>query len=299
MAESNTRTHKIGLALIVALLMTVSGMMPNAYAASPVSLGKSGNYTLLAQATIVTTGATAITGNVGLSPANSSALVGFSLSLDPSGSFANSPLVTGKVEANNYGDVTQATLLAAISEMRNAFTLAEGRTSTVSEGTTALNGQDLPAGVYKWTGNVAMTGSITLTGNSSDVWIFQMPGTMTVSNGVAVKLSGGATYNNVFWQVLGITTVGKAVNFQGIVLDASDIFMQTGATLTGRLLSEMGISLEANTIAAPAVATSTTTSSSVPEFPSAAVALIAVVALAAVGFFSKKTLSSPPRARAR
>ena len=156
----------------------------------------------MAEATIVTTGSTSITGNVGLSPSNSSALAGFGQLLDSSGSFATSHLVTGKIYANNYGDVTQATLLTAISEMRNAFSSAEGRATTFSEGATSLNGQTLPAGVYTWKGNAVMNGSITLSGNSSDVWIFQIPGTFTVSNGVSVSLSGGATYNNVFWQVL-------------------------------------------------------------------------------------------------
>jgi len=292
------RTKNAGLALILALLMAVSGMLPNAYATSAPSLGKAGNYVVLAEATIVTTGSTSITGNVGLSPSNSSALAGFGQLLDSSGSFATSHLVTGKIYANNYGDVTQATLLTAISEMRNAFSSAEGRATTFSEGATSLNGQTLPAGVYTWKGNAVMNGSITLSGNSSDVWIFQIPGTFTVSNGVSVSLSGGATYNNVFWQVLGITTIGKTVGFQGIVLDASDIFMQTAAALTGRLYSEMGVSLQSNSIVAPAVGSTTSTSSSVPEFPSAAVAVIALVALAAVGFLSKRGLATPlPKAR--
>jgi len=275
-----------------------SGMLPSAHATTAVSLGKAGSYVILAQAIIVTTGTSSITGNVGLSPGNASSLVGFGLTLDPSGTFATSPMVTGKVYANNYASPTQATLLSAISEMRLAFTSAEGRATTVSEGTTNLNGQTLAAGVYTWKGNAAMTGGITLSGSSSDVWVFQVPGTFTVSNGVNVKLSGGATYNNVFWQVLGATTIGKTVNFQGIILDASDFFMQTGSTLTGRVMTEMGVSLQSNSIAAPAVGTSTSTSSSVPEFPSAAVAAIALMALAAVGVLSKRVpKSSLPRSQ--
>lgn len=269
-----------------------SGMLPYAHATTAVSLGKAGNYVILAQAIIVTTGTSSITGNVGLSPGNASSLVGFGLKLDSSGTFATSPIVTGKVYANNYASPTEATLLAAISEMRLAFTSAQGRSTTVSEGTTNLNGQTLSAGVYTWKGDAAMTGDITLSGSSSDVWVFQVPGTLTVSNGVTVKLSGGATYNNVFWQVLGATTIGKTVNFQGIILDASDFFMQTGSALTGRVMTEMGVSLQSNTIGAPAVSTTTSTSSSVPEFPNAAVAVTAVVALAAVGIFSKRSGAS-------
>jgi len=259
-----------------------------------VNLGKAGSYVVLAQQTVVTTGNTSITGNVGLSPANASSFAGFGQVLDSSGEFATSAHVTGKMYANNYGNVTQATLLTAISEMRSAFTSAEGRATTVSEGTTSLDGQTLAAGVYTWKGNLAMTGGITLSGNSSDVWVFQVQGALTVSNGVTVKLGGGATYNNVFWQVLGPTTIGRTVNFQGILLDASGISMQTGASLTGRALSEMGVTLQSNTIAAPAVGASTSTSSSVPEFPNAAVAVIALVSLAAVGVLSKRTREPSP-----
>ncbi|MGD0318817.1 MAG: ice-binding family protein, partial [Nitrososphaerales archaeon] len=64
-------------------------------------------------------------------------------------------------------------------------------------------------------------------------------------------LSGGATYNNVFWVVGGQTTIGTTASFKGIILDYTSIAMQTGATLTGRALAQAAVTLDANTITAP------------------------------------------------
>lgn len=272
---------------MAALLIMVPGVLPYAYAASAVNLSTASNYVVLAETTVTTTGTTSITGNVGLSPAAASFFTGFGQTLDASGQFSTSALVTGKLYAANYAVPTPAMLTTAVGDMQAAYTDAAGQASTASEGTTSLNGQTLSAGVYAWTSNLAMTGGITLSGSSSDVFIFQIPGTLTVSSGVTVNLSGGASASNVFWVVGGQTTLGTTAHFQGIILDKTGITMQTGASLTGRALAQTAVTLQGNTIAAPAASTST--SSTVPEFPTAALALIAMTALSVVGILSKRT----------
>ena len=286
------KTHKIGLVLIAALLIMVPGALPYTYATSAVNLNTAGNYVILAETTVTTTGTPSIAGNIGLSPAAASSFTGFGQTLDASGQFSTSALVTGKLYAANYAVPTPAALTTAVGDMQAAYTDASGRAATASEGTTSLNGQTLSAGVYSWTSNLAITGGITLSGSSSDVFIFQIPGTLTVSSGVAVTLSGGASASNIIWVVGGATTLGTTANFQGIILDKTGIAMQTGATLTGRALAQTAVTLQGNTITAPAASTSTSstsTSSTVPEFPAAALALIAMTALAVVGILSKRT----------
>jgi hypothetical protein len=281
------RTYKIGLALMMAILITAAGALPYTYATSAVNLGTAGNYVILAETAVTTTGTTSIAGNIGLSPAAASFFTGFGQTLDASGQFSTSALVTGKLYAANYAVPTPAALTTAVSDMQTAYTDAAGRATTVSEGTTSLNGQTITAGVYTWTSNLAITGGFTISGSSSDVIVMQIPGTLTVSSGAVVTLSGGASASNIIWVVGGATTLGTTANFQGIILDKTSIAMQTGATLTGRALAQTAVTLQGNTIAPPPASTST--SSTVPEFPAAALALIAMTALAVVGILSKRT----------
>jgi hypothetical protein len=238
-------------------------LLPAAYAKSPpagpaaVNLGTAGNFVILSQAGISTTGTTSIKGDIGVSPIAATGITGFSLVLSQSGTFATSSLVTGKVYAADYAAPTPATLTTAVSDMQTAYTNAQGRTPGVGAflnvGAGTLSGLTLAPGVYTWTSNVAITGSITLSGSSKAVWIFQIPApyTLTVSNGITVTLSGGATPDNVFWAVGGATTIGTTVQFQGIILAATNIAMQTGATLTGRALAQTAVTLDSNAVTAP------------------------------------------------
>ncbi len=234
-------------------------------ATSAVNLGAAGNYVILAETAVTTTGTTHITGDIGLSPAAASSFTGFGQAMDPSGVFSTSSLVTGHLYAADYAAPTPANLGTAITNMGTAYTTANGKAMTVSEGTTTLCGQTLAPGVYTWTSDLPITCGITLSGGSSGVWIFQVPGTLTVSSGVIVTLSGGATYNNVIWVVGGQTTLGTTVEFQGIILDYTSIAMQTGATLTGRALAQAAVTLESNTITAPPVGGVTASPSTVDQ----------------------------------
>jgi hypothetical protein len=68
-----------------------------------------------------------LAGNVGLSPAASTFLTGFSLVLDASGTFSTSTQVTGKVYAASYTSPTPSMLTTAVSDMQTAYTDASGR----------------------------------------------------------------------------------------------------------------------------------------------------------------------------
>jgi hypothetical protein len=238
---------RIGLSLMIALLVMAAGG-PYAYAAiAPVPLGGAGNYVILAGTALTTTGPTHITGDIAISAGVASAITGFALVLDGSGTFSTSSLVTGKVYASDYVAPTPATLTTAVTNMGTAYTNGATRTCGVTEGTIALNGQTLTTGVYCWTTNLVISGSITLSGGPGDVWIFQVPGTMDMMAG-SVVLSGGALPSNVFWVVGGQTTIHPGVNFQGVILDHTSIAMQYGATIVGRLLAAAAVTLIGNAI---------------------------------------------------
>src|SRR5450759_4133734 len=62
-----------------------------------VDLKTAGDFVILAKTAVSTTGITAITGDIGVSPIDATAITGFALTMDVSNTFSISALVTGKV----------------------------------------------------------------------------------------------------------------------------------------------------------------------------------------------------------
>lgn len=110
-----------------------------------VSLGEAGTFAILAKAGVsvvppslisehcfdifslrVLT-VSALDGNVGLSPAASTFLTGFSITVDSTGTFGNSTQVSGQLFAADYAAPTPAQLTTAVGDMQTAFTDASGR----------------------------------------------------------------------------------------------------------------------------------------------------------------------------
>ena len=225
----------------------------------PVGLGTAGNFVILAKTGISTTGTTAITGNIGISPAAATFITGFSLIVDATNTFSTSSLVTGKVYASNYTTPTPANLTTAIGDMETAYTDAAGRTPTPSGtflnvGAGEIGGQTLVPGLYKWTTGVTISTDVTLSGNANDVWIFQIAGNLSEANGVKVMI-GSAQAKNIFWQVAGQVTIGTTADFKGVILCQTLIALNSGATLEGRALAQTAVTLDANAITDPGVAT--------------------------------------------
>ena len=216
-------------------------------------LGTAGNFVILAKAGISTVPKSAVTGNIGVSPAASTYITGFSLKLDGSNTFSTSKQVTGKVYAADYAVPTPAELTTAISDMEIAFADAASRTPDVIElGAGDIGGMTLPAGVYKWGTSLLIPTDVTLEGGAEDVWVFQVAQKLTVANAVDVSLVGGALPKNVFWQVEGAVTMGTTVHFAGTVLGQTSIALKTGASVDGRLLAQTAVTMGANTVTEPA-----------------------------------------------
>lgn len=239
----------ISFFLISSLLMAQSSP-------SPVNLGSADAFVVLAKTGITATGATDVTGNLGISPASATAITGFDLILDPSGTYSTSSLVTGKIYAADYTDPTPAELTTAVSDMETAYTDAAGRTlpdyTELHSGD--LTGQTLTRGVYKWgTGVMVSAGGVTISGTADDVWIFQIAQDLVLSNGANVYLSGGAKASNIFWQVAGQTTLGTTSVMHGIILCQTQIVMSTGASFNGRAFAQTAVTLDANSVTNPVI----------------------------------------------
>jgi hypothetical protein len=216
-----------------------------------VNLGSSGNYVILAKSAISTTGVTAVTGNLGLSPAAASYITGFSLSAPPT-TFSTSPEVTGQVFAADYDPTTPTILTTAVGDMMIAYTDAAGRPADYTElGTGNIGGMTLPPAVYKWSTGVLIPTDVTLSGGPNDVWIFEIAQDVLMSSGTKITLSGGAQAKNVFWQIFGILDIGTTAHFEGIALVQTAITLKTGASSNGRLLAQTAVTLDANAVAQP------------------------------------------------
>jgi hypothetical protein len=219
----------------------------------PVELGTAGKYVVLAKSGISTVPTSAITGNLGMSPAAATYVTGFSLTMDATKAFSTTTQVTGKVYAADYASPTGANLTTAVGDMEHAFTDAAGRAPDVTElGAGNIGGMTLAPGVYKWGTGVLIPSDVTLKGDGTAVWIFQIAQTLTVSSAVHVVLSGGALPKNVFWQVSGKVELGTTAQFEGVILSKTSITLRTGASIGGRLLSQTAVNIDSSTLTQPA-----------------------------------------------
>ena len=192
------------------------------------------NLAVLAGASITNTGATNITGDMGLSPGTS--IGGF-----PPG------ILNGTLHIND------AIAVQAKLDLVAAYNDAAGRTATdkvIVSGN--LGGLTLTPGLYKSTSSLSLSsGNLTFDakGNADAVFIIQIASSLTTTSGRKMILSGGAKASNIFWQVGSSATIGTTTIFKGNIMAMQSITFNTGATLDGRAMARNGnITMAGNTI---------------------------------------------------
>jgi len=209
---------------------------------------------ILAKSGISTVTTSAVTGNIGVSPIDSTMITGFSLTLAGPGTFSTSSQLIGMAYAADYTSPTDTNLTTAVGNMETAFTDAAGRPTPdfTEHGAGDISGLTMVPGLYKWGTGLLISTNITLAGGPNDVWIFQIGEGITQESGAKVVLSGGALAKNIFWQTAGAVTLGTGAHLEGIVLSKTEITLATGATVNGRLLSQTAVTLDASTVTQPA-----------------------------------------------
>ena len=183
---------------------------------------------------MTTTPGSNVIGDLGVSPIAVTAVTGFGLALDGTGTFATtsgSSNVVGSVYGASLTASTPAYLTAAVGDMGIAYLDAAGRVNPdfVDRFTGNLEGQTLARGLYKWNGNVAFINSVTFSGSPTDIWILQIAGSFVVGSGASVVLEGGALAENIFWQVAGLVDIGTNAHLEGTFLVFTMMAFNTGA----------------------------------------------------------------------
>lgn len=199
-----------------------------------VELGNADLFAVLAGASVTNTGATEITGDLGLSPGTS--VGGF-----PPG------ILNGTLRINDDA-VNQAKL-----DLTAAYNDAAGRTSEDIELLAGnIGGLTLEPGLYKSTSSIEISsGDLTFDANGDPdaVFIIQIASTLTTTPGRKVILAGGAKASNIFWQVSSSANFGTTTQFKGTIIALESITFDTGATLDGKALARNGtVTMEGNTI---------------------------------------------------
>ena len=212
-----------------------------------VNLGVAGNFVILSKSGITDVYKSTITGDIGSSPITGAAIL------------VTCAEVAGTIYSVNAAGplpctVTNATrLTTAVGDMQTAYTDAAGRSNPdfLNLGAGDIGGKTLTPGLYKWTSAVIIPTDVTISGGPTDVWIFQISGTLNMSSAVRFTLAGGAQAKNIFWQTAGAVTLGTTSHFEGNILGQTGINMQTGATINGRMLAQTAVTLQMNTVTQP------------------------------------------------
>jgi len=225
---------------------------------SAIDLGTAGEYSILTKAGVSTTGATSVTGNIGVSPAAATYITGFGLVADSTNEFSTSSLVGGggQIYAANYHTPTPASMTTAISDMETAYTAAAGANGSPTAIGLVRGEVDvltLLGGLYIWSTKVGITTSLTFDArnNIDTVWIMQIAGNLELGAGASVTLTNGAQPMNIFWQVAGSTKIQANAHAKGIILCKTPIIFASGASLTGRALSQTAVTMIATTVTPP------------------------------------------------
>ena len=163
---------------------------------------------------------------------------------------------------SNKDDTTSSDVSEAIEDMMTAYSNAsfQNGVDSASHKNERFQNNVLIPGVHEWSNSLEIESDISLSGDENDVWLFKIGDNLTVHENTVFTLTDGAQADNVFWYVEGVVTIGKDVQFEGIILSMNDITLEKGAKLNGRMFSQSSITLDDNTVTEPRGLSSQTTS---------------------------------------
>jgi hypothetical protein len=192
-------------------------------------LGIAGNYGVLAASALTNSvGTSIINGNLGISPNGPSS-------------------VTGAFTVSGSSDEGNAAAALAQVAAVNAFNSLQTLGLAGSVIPSALDGQTLTPGAYRFTSgaaSLAASGPGTLTLNGAGNYIIYTASTLTTGAGgvPTIALTGGATASKVYFVVGSSATInsGSAGTFNGNIIAHVSITDTMGGIVNGSLLANTG-----------------------------------------------------------
>jgi type VI secretion system secreted protein VgrG len=224
-----SRTARIGLLISIAVWLC----HPSLTSASTL-LGTAQSFAILGASTVTNTGASAISGNLGLYAGSS--ITGFPPGVVTQGTIHTTDAVAQQAQIDeSYAYQTLALL-----------------PFTIDESGIDLGGQTLTPGVYKFSSAAALNGTLTLDfqGNANALFVFQVGSTLITGSGATVDVINGGASNGIFWQVGSSATLGSGTTFAGNILALASVTMVTGAKIEcGRAFAQTGaVTLDSNVV---------------------------------------------------
>lgn len=222
-------------------------ILPQEGTLNGLNLGVAGDFAILSKTGVTDVYKSSVVGDVGSSPITGAAIlvscaevVGTIYTVDAAG-----PLPCRVTNATRLG--------IAVLDMQAAYNDAAGRVNPdfLNLGAGNIGGKTLTPGLYNWTSALDIPTDITISGSPTDVWIFQIAGTLTMSSAVRITLEGGALAKNIYWQTSGAVTLGTTSHFEGNILSQTGINLQTGASINGRMLAQTAVTLQMNAVTKP------------------------------------------------
>lgn len=214
---------------------------PGAFA-EPILLSQLAKFAVLGGSTVTNTGATTLTGDLGVSPGSS--ITG------------KATITVNGTNAASLGNPSVHEADAVANDAQNQFVTAKTTLGLMGPGTLLpvdLAGLTLLPGIYTVPAGISnLTGTLTLNGlgDANAFWVFQMPSTLITSPGSAVDVINAGTGSGLYWNVGSSATLDTTTSFQGNILALTNIALNTGATIgCGRALAHVeAVTMDGNTI---------------------------------------------------